>query len=357
MQSAKRRSYRVLVAGAGSPGGVNLTRSVRAAGHFTLGTDCRRYYIHLSEADVRARIPHSAKGRAYLDALNRLIREHAIDVVVPSNGTEVRALSRARDRVEAGVLLPSPETVDICQSKWRTFSVLKEGGVPVPETRLIDSFSDLKQTFDAIETRPVWVRGAGIPGRGVGVASLPCSDLDVARAWIEHFDGWGKFVASEFLPGSNLTWMGVFRHGELFRSQTRERLEYVIPHVSPSGITGAPAVSRTVDRPEAAATGEAAVRTVDERVDGVLFVDMKGDSADRPRVTEINGGRFGTTNHFYTRAGANFPDVLIRLAMGEDVSPRREPLEPNLYWIRTLDCGPVLLSEADLDQGFEDLTS
>ena len=38
---------------------------------------------------------------------------------------------------------------------------------------------------------------------------------------------------------------GLFAGGELVACQGRERLEYVIPHVSPSGITGAPAVTRT----------------------------------------------------------------------------------------------------------------
>jgi hypothetical protein len=34
-------------------------------------------------------------------------------------------------------------------------------------------------------------------------------------------------------------------------------------------------------------------------------------------------------------------------------APLLDPVPAGTYWIRTLDCGPVLLSEADLDQGFE----
>ena len=36
-----------------------------------------------------------------------------------------------------------------------------------------------------------------------------------------------------------------------------------------------------------------------------------------PRITEINAGRFGTTIHFYTEAGCNFPYLLVQLAFGE----------------------------------------
>ena len=128
-------------------------------------------------------------------------------------------------------------------------------------------------------------------------------------------------AASEYLPGSNLTWMALFSQGVLVAAAARERLEYVLPHVSPSGITGAPAVSRTVRNPELEEIGEAAVRAIDSSAHGVYFVDFKGDNEDRPMVTEINGGRCGTTIHFYTEAGCNFPMLLVQLANEGTLEP------------------------------------
>ncbi len=95
------------------------------------------------------------------------------------------------------------------------------------------------------------------------------------------------------------------------------------------------------------------MRALDDRPNGVYFVDLKEDGAGRPCVTEINAGRCGTTVHFYTEAGFNFPWLLCRLAAGEAVAPLADPhraVELDLYWVRTLDCGPVLVRG---DAGFD----
>jgi carbamoyl-phosphate synthase large subunit len=147
--------------------------------------------------------------------------------------------------------------------------------------------------------------------------------------------------------------MAAFADGVLIATGLRERLEYVLPHVSPSGITGAPAVSRTLSEPRLAEVGQAAVRCIDPTPHGVYFVDLKEDETGAARVTEINAGRCGTTVHFYTRAGYNFPAFLVELASGTSPSPLPDPhaaIPPDLYWVRTLDCGPALIEG---DAGFD----
>ena len=259
-----------------------------------------------------------------------------------------------RDRALLGsakTALPQVAVLEIADDKAKTHKCLDAAGVPVPRTRLLESEADLHAAFDEFG-RPVWVRGTGAPGLGIGGAALPCRDPDVARAWIEYHGGWGKMAASEYLPGRNLTWMGGFAEGALLAAGSRERLEYVLPHVSPSGITGAPAVSRTIEPGEVADIGQRAVRAIDDRAHGVYFVDLKEDASGSPRVTEINAGRCGTTVHFYTHAGFNFPGLLVDIALGEHAalpSPNKA-VECDLYWVRTLDCGPVLVRG---DGGFD----
>lgn len=271
-------------------------------------------------------------------------------MVLPTHPVEVRTISQHRDELpHVRLMLPRHETILRAQDKWQTYCLLRDAGVDVPRTYRIGDESDLQRCFDELASRPVWVRGAGVPGAGIGVASLPCRELRHAAAWVDHWRGWGGFIASELLPGRNLTWCALFDEGQLVACQGRERLEYVIPHVSPSGITGAPAVSRTVVSARLRSIAEAAVRAVDQQPHGVFFVDLKEDDAENPRVTEINAGRFGTTIHFYTAAGCNFPYLMIKLAFGESIdgAPLIDPIAPKTYWIRTLDCGPVLVSDLD----------
>jgi biotin carboxylase len=345
---------KILVTGSGGPLGANITRSLgKAPGKiWMLGTEANRYHVHLSLTDETRLIPSAKSGEPYLQALENLAAEFGIEMFFPTHPVEVRTLAAHRDRFKGvRLFLPPLPVIKTADSKWETHQLLEKAGLPVPRTFLIRNEEDLKGAFKKIIERPVWVRGAGTPGTfGIGVASLPCREVEHAKAWIDHFKGWGGFIASEYLPGKNLTWTGVFKDGELIACQSRERLEYVLPHVSPSGITGAPAVSKTVHRSDAAKIGEAAIRALTAgKPHGAFFADFKEDPSGVPRVTEINAGRLGTTIHFYTEAGFNFPHLLVKLAYGEKIpnTPIVDPIPPETYWIRTLDCGPVLVRDID----------
>lgn len=340
---------RILVTGAGGPLGANVTRSLKAAPEptFLLGTEANPWHLPLSMTDETVLIPRASAGDEYLQAMEGLIRQHGIELVVPTHPVEVRTIGAARDRLGARTYLPAQEVIERGDDKWRSYRAWAEAGIPVPRTDLLESPDDLARIFREVERRPIWVRGAGIPGAGIGVASLPCRELDQAQAWVGFWKGWGKMIASEYLPGENLTWMSLWWEGELVTSQARERLEYVLPHVSPSGITGAPAVSRTVSRPDLDELGPRALRAVDPHPHGVYFLDLKGDPEGRPRITEVNAGRFGTTVHFYTEAGFNFPWLYVQLALGlpHEPPPRTGVLPPGIWWIRTLDCGPAIVRD------------
>jgi biotin carboxylase len=343
---------RILITGAGGPMGANVTRSLLLGPEplWLLGTDSNRYHLPLALTDKTVLIPKASDTDSYLKALTDLARLERIDMILPTHPLEVRTISANRNRFEAvRLVLPAAEAIRTAQNKWETWQLLDQAGLPVPPTFLIKTKADIEECFKVIPSRPVWVRGAGVPGSGIGVASLPCREVEHAAAWIDYWNGWGGFIASEYLPGANLTWLGLFFEGELIACQSRERLEYVIPHVSPSGVTGAPAVSRTVSRLDIRRTGEAAIRALTAKPHGPFFVDMTEDSNRTPRITEINAGRFGTTIHFYSEAGFNFPALLVRLAFGErpDNAPIIDPVEPDTWWLRTIDCGPVLARGLD----------
>lgn len=344
---------RVLVPGAGGPGAVNLTRGLLQAPEpiFTVGCDASPYYIHLALTHERVRVPRASDEDAYVAAIRDIIARFSLNFVFPNSSVEMMVLTRRQADLGARMFVPSLETQEVAASKWRTWQRWRDAGIPVPQTLLVETPDDVTRAFDEIPTRPIWFRGAGIPGRGVGMAALPCRSPVEAVGWITFHDGFGKFIASEYLPGDNLTFMGLFRGGELVTSQGRQRDLYVIPHVSPSGITGAPAVCHTVHREDLNDLGHRAVLAVDPHFDGVAFVDFKGDGRGRILPTELNAGRFGTTHHFYTAAGRNMPYYLLCLAFGEPLPadlPRYNALPADLYWIRTLDAGPVLLRREDL---------
>jgi carbamoyl-phosphate synthase large subunit len=345
---------RLLITGAGGPGAVNLTRSLLAAPEkmFLLGCDASPYYIHLALTEEKILVPKASDEKKYIQAINAAAEKYSIDFIFPGNSIEMEVLKRNEQKIQAKMFVPRLKTLEIANNKYETYLILKAKSLPVPFTMLINSMDDLESAFSKMKSRPVWIRGAGIPGRGIGGASLPCRTLKQADGWIDYYNGWGGFIASEYLSGDNLTWLGIFKNGKLVTSQGRKRIAYVIPWVSPSGITGAPAVSHTVHDERINLYGQNAVLALDHEMEGVAFVDFKCDNKGVPRITEINAGRFGTTIHFYTAAGVNFPYILLKIAFGEDYGdiPDFNPLPENLYWIRTLDCGPVLVKKEDIEK-------
>jgi carbamoylphosphate synthase large subunit len=339
----------ILVTGAGGPMGCNVTRSLRAApeGYRLIGTDANRWHLPLGLTDDIYLIPPAKQLDDYLAAIDRIVADEGVDLIFPTHPVEVRTISAHRDRFGVATLLPSHDAIRAGQDKYASYCKWREVGLPVPETFLLESPEDVTRAFDALKTRPVWVRGAGVPGRGIGVASLPCRTVAGAVAWVEYWNGWGGMAASQYLPGDNLTWLGVWCDGDLVASQARRRLEYVIPHVSPSGVTGAPAVSQTHQRDDINEIAEQAVRVIDPRPNGSYFVDLTCDEQDRPHMTEVNVGRFGTTIHFYTEAGFNFPRLYVQLALGQrpELERVRDVIPVGRTWVRTLDCGPELVTE------------
>jgi carbamoyl-phosphate synthase large subunit len=346
---------RILIPGAGGPGTINLCRSLRRAPEpvYLVGTDCDRAFGCLALTDELHHIVRASEEEEYINSISALCDQRSVDLILPNNSIEARALARHREDLGAQLLLPSGRTLDLANSKWRSYLRWREDGVPVPETRLLAGPEDVDAAFQSIQTRPIWVRGAGIPGKGIGVASLPCQTPDQAKEWVNYWNGWSGMIASSYLPGANLTWIGLFRDGKLITGQTRQRDRYILPHVSPSGITGAPAISHTVHREDVFDTALKACSALDPMLNGVVFLDFKEDAAGLPHVTEMNAGRFGTTHFFYTAAGLNLPWILVQLALGRPIPSvsQRNPLPPDLYWIRTLDAGPVLITGDDLRSG------
>jgi carbamoyl-phosphate synthase large subunit len=182
--------------------------------------------------------------------------------------------------------------------------------------------------------------------------------VETAASWINYWKarkvGW-RFIAQQHLPGRNVAFHSLWKDGELVTSMARERLEYIYPHLAPSGITGTPAVQRTVHDEAINKTGTDAVLSIDPNFNGIACVDLKQNKEKVPCVTEINAGRMFTTSFFFSYASktlrkdyyANIPYLYVKLAFKEKIPniPRYNVLPENLYWIRHIDAPARLVKD------------
>jgi carbamoyl-phosphate synthase large subunit len=197
---------------------------------------------------------------------------------------------------------------------------------------------------------PFWLRATrGAGARGATLVEKP----SMAYHWLRYWEDRGtevEWVAEEFLPGRDYARTGVYKHGELVTSFARERLEYIYPNLSPSGLTGTPTVARIVHDDRVNEVAETAVETVDGYPHGVYAVDLREDYFGMPRPTETNPGRGGTTTGLWSVAtDANFAHLAVRLACGdlsqvEKWAPlRRNALPDGLESRRHIDCANVFV--------------
>lgn len=348
---------RILVTGAGGSPSVNFTRSLRKSNnkYYIVGTDADKYYLQRAEVDSRYMAP-LAKDPQYIDYLNYIIEKENIEFVHAQNDTEVMFLSENREKIKAKTFFPKKETVRILQDKFESFKIWEKAGLKVPKTILINRETDLQELLDSLGGS-MWIRAiTGAGGRG----SLPAHDVATAKNWLDFHEKNGSydgnFTASELLEPETVTWMSVWKDGELVVAQGRKRLYWELAKISPSGVTGATGTGLTYSDPELDAIAEKAVRSIDSKPDGLFGVDMAYDKNGVPNPTEINIGRFFTTHQFFTDAGLNMPEIFVKLAYDEEVpelSKVKNPLPDGLVWIRGMDFEPVLSDEKTVQKSVE----
>ncbi|MGB8599432.1 MAG: hypothetical protein WCE88_08065 [Burkholderiales bacterium] len=343
---------KIQVGGAGGAPANNFIRSLNESGRgdFLIGTSCDVADLFLANVAEKYPIP-PALDPTYNDALLHLLSKIKPDFIHLQNDYEVRAVSRLRSQVEAlGVkhYLPAAETVENCVDKEKSYQIWQQAGVHVPKTMLLHNPTDLKKAFD-LYGETIWVRA--IEGGG-GRGALPANNYDFAKIWIDRFNGWGEFTASELLTKDTVTWLSIWHHGELVVAQTRRRLSWNFGNRTLSGVTGITGVGETYSDETGDRISHDAIFTIDPKPHGIFAVDMTYDKSGVPNPTEINIGRFFTTHYFFTKAGLNMPKIYCDIALDGNfpsLQKRINPLPDGLIWVRGMDVEPALTTRSELE--------
>ena len=349
---------RILVTGAGGPAGINFISSLRIAPEqmFIVGTEANQHFIHLATTDKKCVVPRATEP-GYISKLNEIIRKEKIEFLHAQPDIEVEVVSANREKLDVPVYLPSKKAVAACQDKLESARLWKKHGISVAEFIEIRAESDINRAFEELGS-PIWIRATHGAG---GIGSTPASNKQTATSWINYWKsrkaGY-KFIAQQHLPGRNLAFHSLWKDGELVTSMARERIEYIYPHLTPSGITGTPAVQKTVHDEAVNKTATNAVLAIDPKFNGIACVDMKENEKGIPCVTEINAGRMFTTSFFFPFASkilrkdyyANIPYLYVKLAYKEKIPniPKYNSLPANVYWIRHIDAPARLIKDGKI---------
>jgi carbamoyl-phosphate synthase large subunit len=346
---------RILLLGAGGNAANNVARCLWAAGHYTVGADADPLMLRLSDCDrtvVLETLP--ADGQAHLDELQALVEHHGIGFLHAQPDAEARFVAehrRGHHGLRCPVAVPPAAIVARCQDKLACAEAL--GGLAPATHALADGPAAVARALR--RHGAVWLRlrhGSGSTG------ALPTGSAAMAEQWVAHWSarrgfGWEDWIAAEVLPGRDLSWTGLYSYGRLVLSVAKERERLLGGQRSPAGVSSTATIQRIVRRPDLNAVCEEAVRRVagDELPHGVLMVDAREDANGRPRVTEINAGRFGTTVDFFQQTGPCLVDLLVEIGTGAYEGPyeRRDEHSVGALQVRNTDCLPRVLEPGGVE--------
>jgi len=351
----------VLVLEAGSAPGNNLIRSLRAGARSLriIGCHTSRFFLKKSDAHRNYLLPVTTEE--FASALRAIIRKERVDLVIPTNDRDVARLARLRGKLGCRTLLPGRKLLERCQDKYELTLLLRSRGIPAPETYAIEDPNQIRKVFRRFgKPSKLWCRvraGSGSYG------AIPVRTPEQVRGWISFWEGMrgvprGAFTLSEYLPGRDYCVQCLWHRGRLVLAKMAQRITY-LDTGSPSGRSSMPALAKTVHDPYVIDVCARAVRAVDEKASGVLFVDLKENEKGDPCITEINAGRFATMTNIHDLTGKhNMALTYVRLALGRKVEiPHAYDYAEGFYLVRSVDTLPALFGRDELHDDIESLTS
>ena len=354
-----------MVLGAGGAAADNYIKSLRLADPdiYVLGVDTHPLMLELSCATERVCIDTRPEDEgAHVGTISDLVKDHGITLVHAQPDQEARFLSVGYHGVPVSV--PDWNVIRACQDKLTCAELL---GDLAPHSFSYDPYParELAAWDNAglSNDRPLWMRAR------TGAGSLAAKKVNGFRDIHAWRDTWNPrlkssdFMLSEYLPGEDRSYTGVWWRGEPVAAACRVRVEYADTR-TPSGQCSSPRIAKLDSRPETFDVAEQAIRRVSDATGtvphGVFYVDMREAADGRLLVTEINAGRFNTTQNFYAEAGLNLPYVHAALHHeidGYDEAPvyRLNSFDNDIYWLRQPDMGHKLVIKSKAMAGVEEV--
>ncbi|WIM68654.1 ATP-grasp domain-containing protein [Corynebacterium breve] len=261
-----------LITGVGGPAGKSLSEQLKERGHSVVGVDM----VEIAGALQGPR----ADSPELIPFLIRVVKEHSIDIFIPTVQDELPFVAAAAPIFPCAVVLSDASAVGIAHDKWLTAQFCLSRGLSVPETV---TGTELFDEFPAV-IKPRVARG----GRGVVVVdtqdNLP-ADRDAALI-IQSFAPGDEFCPQLYIPAD-----GEITCVVLKKTKLRE-----------GRVGNADAVERT----EHAEVSELATRIARELgLSGPIDMDIRMDRNNQPVLLEINA-RFGANS-------AHAPEILEAL--------------------------------------------
>jgi predicted ATP-grasp superfamily ATP-dependent carboligase len=282
--------------------------------------------------------PLREEGR-FIDALAALAA--GVDVLLPVSTNVLLACARNRNRFAARLPIPPLATIRRANDKSTVLAAARKTGVPIPVSYAPESDEELDEVIARLRL-PAVVKLRDDEGTYLEPSERYRVSLrgdDVRAAWDELHKVRPFPVIQERIEGDGYGVGVLAKEGRVLASFCHRRVrEYPI--------TGGPSALCESVRDERLARYAAAV-IGELGWTGVAMVEFKKD--DDYRLLEINP-RFWGSLPLATSCGINFPDLLCRMTMGEEIAPPSEPPAGVKLRFLAMDCAAAWKALLDGDR-------
>jgi carbamoyl-phosphate synthase large subunit len=252
----------------------------------------------------------------YIHQLLRIVRDNAITLIVPTVDLDLKHLAANREKFEklgCRILVSSPEVVDICQDKRRTFTFLQKNGFNTPQTTPARKLLNQKRITFPLFLKP-W---DGYASRGNEIVKNR-KELAFYAKKIPNC------IAQEYIVGEEYTCdCFVDFDGAVRCVVPRRRIEVRSGEVSKGRVVKNLAImNKTADVVTALKAGP-----------GVITVQLILTADQQIKIIEINP-RFGGGAPLAIHAGADFPRWILAMMAGKRPQIEFDRFQDGLVMLR-----------------------
>jgi carbamoyl-phosphate synthase large subunit len=257
---------------------------------------------------------NTALDQAYLQKISAICERERIDVIYPSNDSDIFFFSKNKDLFrERGIRIPIPDidTLILVLDKLRTIEVADKIGFPVPKSFAPTTEEEVISAAEALP--PPWVIKPRSSCHGIGLRYVDRRD-DLLRRYREVKAAHGRPLIQEYIPGDTKQnfYALTDRDGKLHFAlcpKVRRYTHRLYRNSTASCVTSA-------DHPMLGMVEDLA-RALGWR--GALTVQTKVDARDgKTKLMEVNG-RLGTHLWYLCELGVNAPLFALQTECRQDL--------------------------------------
>jgi carbamoyl-phosphate synthase large subunit len=290
---------------------VDIVTAFARAGATTLAVDANKLAPALYVAEHRACVPR-VDDAGYIDALRALVDLHDVRLVVPLADLDHLLLSERRDELGGAlVLLPPPDTIRLCEDKYRAHRFFVEHSLASPP-------SWLPEELPSDVAFPVLVKAR----RGFGSRHIYRAQN---RAELEFFLAYttAPSMVQSVCTGEEFS-IDVF-------CDTNGRCLNAIPRTMIESKGGESIKGMTIKAPGLIEHGSRVAEALG--IVGPANIQCFREPDGSLPITDVNP-RFGGGFPLPTAAGSHYPELALALAAGELPEPRLGEFEEGLVMTR-----------------------